>query len=177
MRKSDQKMDLSTLSYPLTKHGNIYTFTTEDGNLIEASFTKVWFKLNDILGFYDNNIEIYEYQFKRVKFQSKKFDRRTSLSILNAAIDFLDRYKIAFYTADSPTRKDRELFKLYDIWYRRYVNNDEIIKIDKTVNIDGNFIYFTCYLKDIFILPTDQISCLFDSILSELYPNGIISEY
>ncbi|WP_335965061.1 hypothetical protein, partial [Galbibacter sp. PAP.153] len=92
------------------------------------------------------------------------------------AVDFLSRNKIAFFTADSPTRKDKELFKLYDIWYRNYLTQ-YINKLNKVVVIGTNEIYFSCIMRKDFVLTHEELDKIFEQVLLELYPNSYIRKY
>ncbi|MDG3582874.1 hypothetical protein [Galbibacter pacificus] len=164
------------LGYPIHIVDDLYSFSTIEGNKIAATFTKVSFELSDIIGYFKEEIEIFEYSFERTKFVSSKFDKRISLTILNIAVDFLSRNKIAFFTADSPTRKDKELFKLYDIWYRNYLTQ-YINKLNKVVVIGTNEIYFSCIMRKDFVLTHEELDKIFEQVLLELYPNSYIRKY
>lgn len=168
---------LSRICYPVIQDGNTFYFNTSAGNQIKISFTKVWFHTEEIIDFFSDQVEIFEFQFERVKFRSKKFDLRTSLTILKTAFNFLSNSRVIFYTADSPTKKDRELFRLYDIWYQKNIDQQQVAKIDRQVIIDENHIFFSCFVRYDFFLPVEKVTKLYESVLEELYPGGIVSAY
>lgn len=172
-----KNQNLYKMSYPFIHQDNRYIFETVKKNVVEVDFTKMWFELNDILGFFDENISIYEFQFKRVKFRSKSFDRKTSITILLTAFDFLNKNRIIFYSADSPTKKDRELFKLYDIWYKNNIDIQEVVKMNRMVTIERTTLYFSCFFRKDFVLSEERVAELFEKVLAELYPLSTISTY
>lgn len=168
---------LEDFSYPLRTIPKGYTFVTKYGNEIDLTFSKVGFSLEDIIYYPEADVDIYEFQFERRKFVSKKHDLKVSLTILKGAIKYLNKRRVLFFTADSPTQKDLELFTLYDRWYERYVNKKYVIKLNRIVHLGTNNIYFSCYIRNDFILGKNKVNSLFDVLLSEVYPRATLSEF
>lgn len=174
-RKKQKRLE--DFSYPLRSITNGYTFVTKYGNEVDLTFSKVGFSLGDMIYYPEANVDIYEFQFERRKFISKQSDLKVSLTILKGAMEFLNKNRVLFFTSDSPTKKDLELFKLYDRWYEKFVDKEYVIKLNRIICLGDTKIYFSCYIRNDFIYSKSKVAQLFDLLLLEIYPNSNLIQY
>jgi hypothetical protein len=172
--------------YPYSStDGYNYKFTTLRGDHFMVSFKRTWVNIFEITRKPTDGVDIYEMIFERLEIIDGTFDKYISKTILYIGAAFTNSRRVIFYAADNPTKHDKELFRLYDIWYNFLIKENadlfgydlqRVRKLNKVVKYTNYMIYFSC-----FFLPESvsdyNIEKLFTYILHEIYPNSIITEY
>jgi len=163
---------------------NVFVFNTTHENQFSIKFEEHWVGTSGYIPVIGNSISIYEMTFERLNIVSNAHDPKIAATIVFKGLEYLRPDQVIFYTADNPSKRDQELFRLYHIWFwaaKRMAAGTEGIKSalvdkkDKVVVYDDKKIFFSCfYLVDYW---QDQVDYWFHDILKELYPGSIIETY
>lgn len=164
-------------TYPLTElEENFYQFYSDAGNLYHIYF-KFNFQ-NDVVQLYSDNrdIEVYEFFFEIISVNAvSSFDNKITNTLLQTLEDFLKvaPYRILFYITNRDDERNYALFRIYEIWFRKYKKETDtrMLKYNRVIMQDDYVeAYLSCLYLDTDFTPEYLNRCL-DTCLAEIYPN------
>ncbi|NSL87185.1 hypothetical protein ECE50_010110 [Chitinophaga sp. Mgbs1] len=163
---------------------NAFVFATELGNQYCIKFEEHWVGSSGYLPGIGERINICEMTFERWNIVSNAHDPKIAATIVFKGLEYLRRNQVVFYTADNPSKRDKELFRLYHIWFwalKRVAAGAEGAKAafadkkDKVVVYDDKEIFFSCFYMTDYWEP--ELDYWFFEVLKELYPGSTIRKY
>lgn len=162
--------------YPVADLGeDCFHFVTETGNEYNIFFAQYW--QQDLFDFYSGaKIPVYEFYFEVLAKNHAGMDKRIAPTIFDTLDLFVSRTNsILFYITQRDDGRSRELFKVYQLWYRVYkqTRGDGLKKLDRAVRYgDTVEAYLSClFMKDT-VNELDNVPLLLDTILHEIFPNA-----
>jgi len=149
-----------------------YSFTTDHGNKYAVRFTKFWLDLELLHPSY-GDVQLYELSFERSIIRRKTLDFKVGYTIVDLTRSFIKENRFVFYSSDNPTNRDGTLFKLYRLWFQKYVQKTSYPsykKIDKVAFYDYEFQYYfsIIFISDNFA-QVGEIDLVFHNLLRDFY--------